>query len=65
VATRLKHQGMANPIVFAQEMLAFFAHGVAHEIGSSACYESDGVAACVGVNAEECFGCHFLIDTIF
>jgi hypothetical protein len=40
-------------------MLAFFAHVGAHQIGAAACYEPDGVATGVCVDAEEGFYGHF------
>jgi hypothetical protein len=59
VATGLEHQGMPDPVEFAEKMLAFFAHVGAHQIGAAACYEPDGVATGVCVDAEEGFYGHF------
>lgn len=58
VAARFKHQTFANPVVFAEKMLAFFAHVATFKNGAAAGYDADGIAAGVGINAEKSFGRH-------
>lgn len=58
VAARFKHQTFANPVVFAEKMLAFFAHVAAFKNGATARYDAYGIAAGVGINAEKSFGRH-------
>jgi hypothetical protein len=61
VAAGLEHQGVANPVEFAQKMLAFFAHVCPDQVGPAARYKSDGVATGVGVYAEEGFNGHYCL----
>ncbi len=58
VAARFKHQTFANPVVFAEKMLAFFAHVAAFKNGAAARYNAYGIAAGMGINAEKSFGRH-------
>jgi hypothetical protein len=46
---------MANPIILPEEMLPFFTHVSALEIGAAASHYPHRVAAGVGVDAEEGF----------
>jgi hypothetical protein len=55
VSARLEHEPASDPVEFAQEMLAFFAHVGAVQQGASARYEAYWVAAGVGVDTEKGF----------
>jgi hypothetical protein len=48
-----KHEAFADPVEFPQEMLTLFIHGGADEGWSALLHEANGIAAGVGVDADE------------
>ena len=58
MAAWLEHERVSDPVVFAEKMLTFFAHVRADEIWAAACYEPDGIATGVCIDAEEGFYGH-------
>jgi hypothetical protein len=53
VATRLEHQGSADPVKFPHEVLAPFSHAAANEVRPTFRYQSHRVATGVGIDANE------------
>jgi len=58
MAAWLEHERVSDPVVFAEKMLAFFAHVCPNEIRASAGYQSDGIATGVRINTEKGFNGH-------
>ena len=58
MASGLIHQTLTNPIMMSQEILAFFAHGCAPQLGIAAGDQADRVAAGMSINAKECAKSH-------
>jgi hypothetical protein len=55
VAARLEHEAGADPVVFCEKVLATLQHGRANKRrNATAADDSNGVAACVSVDTEEC-----------
>jgi hypothetical protein len=55
VTTRFKHQSFTDPVVFAEKMLAFFAHVASFQNGAATGHNSNRVATGMGINAEKSF----------
>jgi len=59
VAARLEHEAGTDPVIFREKVLATLQHGRANKRrNATAADDSNGVAACVSVDTEECMSWH-------